>query len=311
MPDRRAQVILLIGSRFDGLYLPPGSLVTPAGLVPAEREPCVSCGGVLIRDDFGKEIRRAKGRGWVKDRFQRRVPCSACGEVGWIARDPMDSQGVRVGSVATSATARPRQTVECDACGGDGVRRGERCVRCDGVGRRDLHVFELHLDTRDVDERDPLLTAIETRNAAGSYAELERALVGIARHVNKPAVFAPLTRVAPGALRLLDEVFLPPADRVLDELEEGERQLVELSLRYVVWRMPERIRVPAQVVANARELREQRKRVRGRQGLAAVKRNSEIRQLVRRGSPSQHIAVEYGLSVAQVNRIVAGEDAAA
>jgi hypothetical protein len=84
---------------------------------------------------------------------QLRRPRRPDGEIvpgaGWIARDPMDVTGARVGSSSTTATARPERTVLCDACAGEGVRHQQRCVYCDGQGRRQLHAFNLHLQPED------------------------------------------------------------------------------------------------------------------------------------------------------------------
>lgn len=309
MADRRRQVLLLISSRDDLRWFPPGTLRTPSGLAPQEREPCTACGGVRLLDDFGREIRRARGRGVVRDRFGRRLPCTGCGGrvaiagellkrgrvaqggeivpgAGWVARDPMDSLGVRVGSASTSSATRPRRTVPCDRCGGSGMWKGERCPTCDGDGRRVLHVFELALDLRDVDERDPLVAAIDRRNRAGSYGELDRALDELRRR-------APV--VARGLLAAVDH------GRVLD-------LRLELALGFVVDRMPDPVKVPAEVRANERERREQRKRAKGRSVDAASRerRDVEIRKLVGERKPVQWVAAEFGLSVAQVNRIAGG-----
>lgn len=312
MADRRAQVIQLLATRYDGLYLPAGSLTSRAGFVPAEREPCTSCGGILIRDDYGHIIRRRKGRGWTLDAFKRRHECGQCGGAGEIARDPMDAQHLRVGSTATVATARPRARKRCDRCGGDGVWKRERCELCHGDGWRDVHLFDLHLDTRDVDERDPMLTAIEARNEGGSYHALEQALAGISHHVNKPVRYQWLTDNATLALRLLDEVYVLAIRDDVD-LTVDERSLTDLALAYIVDRMPDPIRVPKEVSENARAHREHRKRVKGRAASngAVARRDDEIRKLIKRGTPTQRVAFDYGLSVSQVNRIVARESDAA
>jgi hypothetical protein len=224
----------------------------------------------------------------------------------------MDAQAVRIGSTTTTATARPRRTVTCDACDGEGVRAGQRCIRCDGAGRRDLHVFELDLgDTERDRSGDPLTDAVERRNESGSYHELEQALAGIAHHVNKPVRYRWLTDNAAAALRLLDEVYLPPVTREEHELTPAERVLVDLALAYIAERMPAQIRVPGQVIANGRELDEHRKRARGRatDRRALEQRNRQIRDFVRRQVPTQWIAAEYGLSVSQINRIASGLEA--
>lgn len=296
MADRRRQTIQLLGSRHDGLYLPPGALSTRAGFVPSERTPCTDCGGILIRDDFGTVIHRRKGRGTIVDRYRRRQPCTRCGGgtvagelvsgTGYLERDPMDVLGVRVGSEATTSTARPRHRKTCDRCGGDGVWKSARCELCDGHGTRDVHLFELHLEG-ERSGADPLAAAIDARIESGSYAELERALDRLDRF----------------ARTLL-----------LADVDSGRRPLgsaVEVSLAFVVARMPDPIRVPAEVVANDRERRSWAKRAKGRgtSAQALKARDAEIRQAVRR-LPAQRVAFEYGLSVSQVNRIVNGEEAA-
>lgn len=290
MADRFADVLLLVASRHDGLWLPPGALRTASGFVPSVLEPCRSCGGVLLLDDFGKVVRRRKGRGWVRDRFGRKTPCSACGEAGWIARDPMDSVGARVGSSETAATARPRRTVRCDACDGEGVRLGERCPYCDGAGRRDLHAFELAFVPPDaVVDADPVDVAIDRRNDSGSYAELDRALA---------------------ALRARS---LPQLRALLALAETGERSdAAGAGLAFVAARMPAAVRVPAAVRANAAERRRHLERLKGRRlngdaGRAVEARDREIRKLIGSGRPTQWVAFEFGLSVRRVNQIVAGE----
>lgn len=321
MADRRRQNEQLIATRYDQLYLPKGSLVTPSGLAPAERKPCLDCGGILLLDDFGKQLKRRRGKGWITDRFHRRQPCTKCGGEwvdaenfnagsGWVATDPMDSLNVRVGSETTAATAHPRRTVECDSCAGAGVVKGERCRYCDGQGRRDMHVFELHVTSERETSGDPLTDAIEARDESGSYRELEQALVGILHHVNKPPRYHWLTLCATEALRLLDEIYLVKA-RDEWQLTPSERMLVDLAFDYLDWRMPDPIRVPSAVRANEREHKLHRERVKHTRGLAAVSRDREIRQAIRRGLPTQRVAFEYGLSVSQVNRIVDGETDAA
>lgn len=276
MADRRRDTLLLLASRLDLVWAPSG-LSRPAGLVPAVLEACPDC----------------QGAGRVRDRFGRWSSCSRCRGRGQVAYDPMDAQHVPVGSVATVATARPRRTVRCDGCGGDGVHgSGRRCEVCGGAGRCDLHVFELRVDGRDQEERDALVAAIERRAQAGSYVELDRALELLRRRDR-------------GGYRGL-----------LAAVDAGETPLpdsVEAALVFVVARMPEPVRVPAEVRANGRERAEWRRRVKGR-GVSAEalrRRDGEIRRALRQGVPTQRVAFEYGLSVATVYRIRGGSREAA
>jgi hypothetical protein len=307
MRDRRSSVLLLIGSRNDGVYHPPGALVTASGFAPAQLEPCTPCGGVLVLDDFGRAIRRRKGRGVMLDRFKRRTPCTSCGGhldehgaivkgAGYVARDPMDALGLRVGSTSTRATeSRPRRTVTCDACNGegvggahlddDGLEYRDQCARCEGTGRRELHAFELALDVRDVEERDPLSTAVDARTESGSYLELDRAL---------------------DALRRSDRVGHRDLLAAVDAHRFPLVAACEVALAFVVARMPEHVKVPAQVVANARELAKHRTRAKGRSSdrRALEQRDKEIRRLHRDGKPVPWIAQEYGLSVSTIYAVL-------
>jgi hypothetical protein len=220
-----------------------------------------------------------------------------------VFTDRMDVARAAVGDAETKATARPTKTVRCDSCGGQGAYgNGERCPHCDGVGHRPLHRFDLQLDTGgDQDDADPIDRAIDRRDQSGSYHELEMALAGIVHHVNKPVRFMALTVDGLLALKLLDEVYLPPLTP-LEEMTPWRQALVELALAYIDSRMPDPIRVPGDVRLNERELKDRRTRARGKGGPLKV-RDSEIRRLARAHGP-QWIAAEYGLSVSQVYRIV-------
>lgn len=287
------------------------------------------CGGIHIRDDFGKTVMRRKGRGWSKDRFGKKRPCAACGGrpaapgeefpdglpfqkgSGEVERDAMDATGARVGSVATVATARPRDRVTCDRCAGAGVWKGERCALCDGDGKRDLHAFNLAIDT--ASNPDPLEDAITRRDKSGSYHELDLALAGLSKHVNKPQRFQPLTSRARQVRELLDAVYLPPAERDYADLDTEEQQLVELALAYIESRMPDPIRVPGAVVANDKVRRERRTKAKGpwADPRALAQRDTEIRKLARQGRPAPWIAQEYGISPRLVWDIIRGEEGAA
>lgn len=198
----------------------------------------------------------------------------------------MDVLGLPVRTAETVAAPVVR-TVPCDACDGSGVRMSVRCGYCDGEGRRPLHLFELRVDLRDREERDPLAAAVDRRGDVGSYHELDRALAEL-RAADRGA--------HRGLLEAVDSELAVPAE-------------LESALSFVVVRMPEPVKVPAEVRANARLLRDRRTRAKGRAaGPALVRRDREIRRLVRQGKPAQWVAQEYGLSVSSVYAIVrAGE----
>jgi hypothetical protein len=146
-------------------------------------------------------------------------------------------------------------------------------------------VFELRIDVRDVEERDPLVAAIDRRAQAGSYVECDRALEALRRRD---------WRAHEELLEAVDSGVVPLPDRC------------ESPLAFVVVRMPDPVRVPVEVRANAREREGWRRRVKGRGASngALLARDVEIRRLVRRGMPVQRVAFEFGLSVSTVYRVV-------
>lgn len=319
MADRRRQIIQLIGTRYDLLHLPGGSLRTSAGLAPGEKRPCPSCGHTATP-------------GWVTDKFKRRQPCTVCGGSaeptgkggqfvrkdagkGFVYVDRMDSHRAPIGDAETKASARPRATVKCDRCQdisgkATGVIGNNPCPSCHGTGKRDLHVFDLALDVRDDPGVDPLTAAIERRDKAGSYHELEAALRGVYAHLNKPLMFVALTVNARQALRLLDEVYLPPITRELDRLTTFEQSLVELALAYIDSRMPDPIRVPATIRLNERELEKHLAVARGRGAdpRSLQQRDKQIRQWARERRPYGWIQQQTGLSDRQVREIINGRE---
>jgi hypothetical protein len=227
---------------------------------------------------------------------------------GWIARDPMDTTGARVGSSSTTATARPERTVLCDACAGEGVRHQQRCVYCDGQGRRQLHAFNLHLQPEDDADADPLDDAIDRRNNAGHYHELEQALVGIRVHVNKPVRYRWLTDNATAALRLLDALYLPPATRLEQQLTppnapsstSPSRTSTAACLTRSVSPPPSAPTSSSSPAAAPARKAAAPTRTRWR---GVTWRSGSI---TGRGRPAQWIAAEYGLSVSTVYEVLNG-----
>lgn len=299
MTDRE-RILLLLGSLHDFSFFPPGSLRTTSGLGPSAKRPCPDCG---LTDTPG----------WLLDRFKRREPCVTCGGKagkrakvgrGWVYVDRMDSERRPIGASDVGATTRPAATVPCDACSASGVGKphldehgGEYrdpCSRCGGSGRRSVTRFELAADDPDRQPSgDALTDAIERRNAAGSYRELEQALAVLPRGMRRLVVAVHVAGRKP-----------PVGEDALARIESG--------LTFVEAVMPQPIVVPGAVRAAARAARDRRSAVGQGAGKAAlVKRDKDIRAEARQGRPTQWLAQKHGLSVSQVNRIVNGKAEAA
>src|SRR4051812_6107930 len=127
MADRRQQIILLWGARFDFDWFPNGSLKTTSGFAPSAKIACPGCGS-------------SDTPGMVTDRFGRTEPCDVCGGRqatdrragkrgrGYVYVDDMDvlrrPLGHRDTRAAVETAEKPGRRVLCDRCGGDGVWKG-------------------------------------------------------------------------------------------------------------------------------------------------------------------------------------------
>jgi hypothetical protein len=254
MADRRRQIELLIATRFDYTFEPEtftGKVVRRGATAgkgsPSHWQPCQSCEGGSRRDRFGKL-----------------VPCDVCNATGRLRVD--DYTGAVVVTDEDKPVAlgdlirRDTRTVKCPDCqdlagNATGVIRGQPCRRCTGTGSAPVPGSWLSEpadpDRTTGDPLDAMLNAIERRNTVGSYHELDRALADISRHVNKPLTFYALTVNAAQALRLLDELYtLGTRDHA--DITMFEQALVDLALAYIDTRMPDPIRVPPDVVKNAK-----------------------------------------------------------
>lgn len=302
MPDRRHQIRLLIATRFDYLWFPTAALRTTTGLAPTRRVPCPAC-------------QSSERPGWLPERrgglVVKWTPCMTCGGreavdgvrakrgKGTIAVDPMDAQQRAVGSTDTHATSIPVRRVRCDSCNGQGAHgNGTRCVRCDGQGWRDLHRFNLRLEPdRELDGTASALdAAIFRRDQLGSYHQLDLALLAL--HEFRPAL-----------PRLLDDLYLHQTLRE-EALDASRRVQARLALVFVDHRMPAEIKVPADVVANAKVTQ---RALKGRvlNGLSRERRDKLIRQWDREGRPRSWIRQQAGLSDRQLREIINGTRSAA
>jgi hypothetical protein len=315
MADRRRQIQLLIGSRFDFTFEPEtftGKVVRRGATAgkgsPSHWQTCPHCDG-----------------GSRRDRFGRLQPCDQCNGQGRVRVDDYtgdtvvtdEARDISLGELIQRDTRRVK-CPDCQNLSGEatGQISGKRCRRCQGTGEAPVAGSWLSEpsdpDKGQGDALDAMLDAIERRNLVGSYKELDLALAGIAHHANKPLRFAALTVHATRALRLLDELYIVHAVQH-DDLDMFERSLLELALAYVDSRMPAEIRVPREVERNAKERERLRPVAKGQalSGYDRKRRDAQIRRWEREGRPRQWIAQQSGLSMGRLRDIINGRSEAA
>lgn len=296
MTRRRAEIALLAGSLVDVSVVTStwrGNPLCSAGEAPRGLAPFRT----VVCD-------RCEGRGVVTDRFRREVECGGCDGAGRFAVDGYT--GERVGTAETATVVRMRSSL-CDRCGGTGVYpAGRRCPTCDGAGRREWSPFELRGvelpgEARAEDGSGLLARPRELARlyAAGSYAELERALSRLAG-VNVRAHRLWVNRHVAG---------------VGVELDEAGVYLLERSWRFVDAAMPDPVRVPGDIRAAARrQPGAQLAQVRGRHAPSGLRaeRDREMRRLFSIGEQDIAGLIRWsGLSRRQVTEIIYGGEEAA
>lgn len=312
MLDRRAQIVLLLGSLFDYTLEPENftAKVVRRGATagkgsPSHWQPCPSCDSGSVRNRFGKL-----------------EPCERCGATGKLRIDDYTGDVVVTDEARDVSLAelirRDTKHVKCPDCQdlagtATGVIRGQPCRRCQGSGEAAVAGSWLSEpadpDRTGGDALDAMLHAIERRNRLGSYHELELALAGIAHHANKPLRFTALTIEAARALRIVTAVHVVRS-REQQSLTLFEDALYELAMAYLEWRMPDPIVVPREVIRNGEE---RQKALKGSalNGLSRERRDKQIRQWDRAGKPRQWIAQQSGLSDRQLREIINGGSVAA
>jgi hypothetical protein len=132
-----------------------------------------------------------------------------------------------------------------------------------GAGPRLVAVRADARAQRHRDAIDALLNQAERRRNAGSYDELDQAFAGVAASREQAAPLPAVDGERRAAIRLLDRVYLLDDEPAMSGFE---RVLVELALDYLEWRMPDPVRVPADVVRNAEIRAAHRTLAKGRAG---------------------------------------------
>lgn len=288
MNERVLAIRLLAGGLYDLLWQPEtstGAMLrkqTLRGEAPTRWQLCQPCNGDGV------------------DRFRRR--CVACDGNGRVKIDPYTGRVI----AGEQAPAPPRQDRWlCNVCHGRGVepkRPSERCRACHGDGQRE-HPPLTSVQPVDPTRGDPatvLEAAIERRDHAGSFHELETCL-------------ASLRRLSPNRHRVFWQVAVLRS-RTTGDLDEREHRWLEEADRDLERMMPATIRVPGYLRAHEKHLRRQLRTMRGngadRRALAW--RNSEIRRRFESGKQTlPELIAETGLSRSRLCEIVYGEESAA
>lgn len=298
MPDRRSQIIHLLGSRFDYVFEPE----TFTGKVVRRAATTARAGG---SPSHWKTCEPCKGSGSVT-RFRKLEPCDVCQGVGKVRVDDYtgavvvtdEERVVKLGELIRRDTVH----VKCPDCQdlrghATGVIRGKPCRRCNGTGQAPVAgswIRSIDMGERDGtgDALDAMLDQIARREKLGSYRELDHAL-------------AALARARPYIVKQLDKAYLLH-DLDLDALPAHGHRLLDIGISFLDARMPTPIVVPRDVTRAEEARAEQLRRIKGRgtSRQALERRDKEIRWLVYGEERAvQWVAREFGLSPSQVNRI--------
>lgn len=197
------------------------------------------------------------------------VSCGACQGEGIIRKRGMpqacpnpyckdgqvtvDAYTLRMVSTGERLVHRVK-ALRCDSCAGNGAfGNGHRCERCGGSGWVEVSLERLRavrapldLDGPDLGPGDPVLRAMEGRQAQGDYDDLGLAL-------------AALRLDHRGWYRLVVGVYVLARSED-DELPVDEILTLDQGMRYLLELMPAEIRVPSWAGRNERRRREQLKR---------------------------------------------------
>lgn len=274
-----------------------------SGPVPTRKVPCELCGNSPYRG-----------------RLRSLRPCSHCGgdpltdKPGRGFRIIDDYTGQEVGTAETEVHAMMTDA-RCDKCGGYGrlsacasqepAKDAQRCDRCNGrgtVSRPDSRRLDgmLRRLASGQAASDPTLAALERRDQAGSYHELDQAL-------------ANLRELYPGWWRLVWALHVTHA-RETDDLLEGETRGLDAGLDFLDRNLPDPLLVPPWLEAKARAEARRRSLRWGRTNGHAQQRsfrNGEIVRLREQGTPVPEIARLVGLQKSVIYEVLAQRAASA
>jgi hypothetical protein len=305
---RRDKILLLAGSLHDLLAMPKGMSLRATGKAAASHyEPCLACGGAWgVGAKTGRKHAYRSGNGWRLDPFKRKLPCEACGGYtdengkqhsgsGRIGMDAMT--GKPVGTEGNTLAAKKTVSWVCNFCHGTGVHKKARCGPCEGTGRREHSPFVLSgVSDTEALRNDPTLSlelAIERRDHAGSYHELELCL-------------AEMRRKSPHRHRVFYAIHVAKT-RAKDSLTDDERRWLVEAMTFLELSMPSEVRVPAGIVeASRRDPTAHRVKAKclGAPKDMIQERDDRIAELDGAGETAAAIATALGLHISTVYRIL-------
>jgi hypothetical protein len=315
---------LLAGALFDLLHSPEtstGAMLRKQvvrGEIADRMEPCLRCGGSWkVGADTGVRYGYRQGSGWIVDRFRRRVPCPVCqpagaddttAGTGLVAVDSHIEERERRALSSDEAGTKPGliESWLCNVCAGTGLepkRRGptgERLV-CRACSTSTRPGFRQHspftLTLADPSRGDPELVleqAIERRDQAGSFHELEQCL-------------AVLRRQDPNRHRVYWQTCVLH-ERATVDLGEREHRWLQEADHDLVAMMPALIRVPGYLLAQEKTLRNVLRNVNGARAhdqRSLAQRNGEICRLHRTGERTvAELTREFGLQKSALYEIL-------
>jgi hypothetical protein len=293
---RREKILLLAGSLHDLLSGPKGMSLRATGKAAASHyEPCLACGGAWgVGAKTGRKHAYRSGNGWRLDQFTDETGKQHAGS-GRVGMDAMT--GKPVGTAENTLAAKKTVSWVCNFCHGTGVHKKVRCGPCEGTGRREHSPFVLSgvSDTETL-RNDPTLTlelAIERRDQAGSYHELELCL-------------AEMRRKSPHRHRVFYAIHVAKT-RAKAALTADEGRWLAEAMTFLETTMPTEVRVPGAIIeASRRDLSANQRFAKGKSSPQKWReaRDVEIRERFANGETAGLIAEALGLSRSRVNEIL-------
>jgi hypothetical protein len=286
-PDRRARLELLLGALPDYGPAPETSTgrlqrrATLPGPAPHHRGPCPACERLGRVESTGMGLRpcprcRVERAALVPARAHEScLPCPACGARGTVAYDGYTNRPVVTadGSPAPTTDADRRDKARRDAARVSAILDGDR----DQGGGDALDAQLARSERLERWSFRPLIAALDELRSDHNLAYRLIVDVHVTANREPASVAAPLLR------------------------------RLEFGMRYLDRRMPDRIRVPREVLEQAAAREQWLRAARGRRGPALAARDRELRRQRQADVPVPELMARFGLSRASVYAVLAAD----